>query len=108
MPAARPSVPRIVHSVGGKAVPRADFAKLDFSDEALVKVRSGMNKVMNEGGGTAYSWRIAEPGFEMAGKTGTAQVRVYSNEEHARGMTKNSALDWKLRDHALVHRLRAR
>ena len=37
----------------------------------------------------------------MAGKTGTAQVRVYSQEEHLRGMTKNASLDWKLRDHGL-------
>jgi penicillin-binding protein 2 len=94
-------VPRLVHSVGGKVQPRVEAAKLDFSDEALTKVRNGMNRVMNEGGGTAYSWRIAEPGFEMAGKTGTAQVRSYSQEEHLRGLTKNSALDWKLRDHAL-------
>ena len=27
--------------------------------------------------------RISEPGFEMAGKTGTAQVRAISQEEHA-------------------------
>jgi penicillin-binding protein 2 len=94
-------VPRLVHSVGGKVLPRPEAAKLDFSDDALAKVRSGMNKVMNEGGGTAFSWRIPVPGFEMAGKTGTAQVRAYTNEEHARGITKNSALDWKLRDHAL-------
>jgi penicillin-binding protein 2 len=93
--------PRIVHSVGGKVMPRPDFAKLDVSDEALARVRNGMNKVMNEGGGSAYNWRITEPGFEMAGKTGTAQVRAYTQEEHARGITKNSALDWKLRDHAL-------
>jgi len=94
-------VPRLVHSVGGKVVPRVEPAKLDFTDEALARVRSGMNKVMNEGGGTAFSWRIPNPGFEMAGKTGTAQVRVYSQEEHLRGLTKNAALDWKLRDHAL-------
>jgi len=94
-------VPRLVHSVGGKVMPRVEPAKLDFSDEALTRVRSGMNKVMNEGGGTAFSWRIPNPGFEMAGKTGTAQVRVYSQEEHLRGLTKNGSLDWKLRDHAL-------
>jgi penicillin-binding protein 2 len=93
--------PRLVHSVGDRTMPRADAARLDFSDEALTRVRSGMNKVMNEGGGSAFSWRITEPGFEMAGKTGTAQVRVYSAEEHQRGMIKNTALDWKLRDHAL-------
>jgi penicillin-binding protein 2 len=93
--------PRLVHSVGGRLLPRAEPAKLDFTDQALARVRNGMNRVMNEGGGTAYNWRITEPGFEMAGKTGTAQVRAYSNEEHVRGITKNSALDWKLRDHAL-------
>ncbi len=94
-------VPRLVHSVGGKVPPRPEFAKLDFSDDALTRVRSGMNRVMNEGGGSAYSWRITQPGFEMAGKTGTAQVRVYTQEEHQRGMTANAHLDWKLRDHAL-------
>ncbi|HEY8253202.1 MAG TPA: penicillin-binding protein 2, partial [Rhizomicrobium sp.] len=94
-------VPRLVHSVGGKPMPRPEAAKLDFTDEALARVRNGMDRTMNEGGGTAYNWRIPVPGFEMAGKTGTAQVRAYTNEEHARGITKNSALDWKLRDHAL-------
>jgi penicillin-binding protein 2 len=94
-------VPRLVHSVGGKVVPRTEAAKLDFSDEALTRVRSGMNKVMNEGGGSAFAWRITQPGFEMAGKTGTAQVRVYSEGQHGGAITKNSALDWKLRDHAL-------
>jgi len=39
--------------------------------------------------------------MEMAGKTGTAQVRTYSREEHARGVTKDAHLDWKLRDHGL-------
>jgi penicillin-binding protein 2 len=60
-----------------------------------------MNKVMNEGGGTGFAQRIAEPGMEMAGKTGTAQVRAYSQEEHQRGMQKNASLNWKLRDHGL-------
>jgi len=93
--------PRIVHSVGNRVMPRPEPVKLDFADDALARVRNGMNRTMNEGGGTAYNWRIPVPGFEMAGKTGTAQVRAYTNEEHARGITKNSALDWKLRDHAL-------
>ena len=30
-------------------------------------------------------WRITEPGFEMAGKTGTAQVRKITKEEHESG-----------------------
>jgi penicillin-binding protein 2 len=93
--------PRMVHSVGARVLPRPEAAKLDFSDEALVRVRSGMNRVMNEAGGSAFSWRITEPGLEMAGKTGTAQVRVYSQQEHQRGMRSNASLQWKLRDHAL-------
>jgi len=93
--------PRLVHSVGSRVLPRAEPAKLDFTDEALTKVRAGMNKVMNEPGGTAFSWRIPDAGFEMAGKTGTAQVRVYSQAEHQAGMKSNASLDWKLRDHAL-------
>ena len=93
--------PRLVHSVGDRVLARPEPAKLDVSDNALDKVRLGMNKVMNEPGGTAYTWRIPIPGLEMAGKTGTAQVRVYSAEEHLHGMAKNASLEWKLRDHGL-------
>jgi penicillin-binding protein 2 len=93
--------PRMVHSVGPKIQQRPEAPKLDFSDDALAKVRSGMNRVMNEGGGSAFSWRIPDPGFEMAGKTGTAQVRVYSQQEHQSGMKSNASLQWKLRDHAM-------
>jgi penicillin-binding protein 2 len=37
----------------------------------------------------------------MAGKTGTAQVRHISKEEHAAGVRKNSTLPWNMRDHGL-------
>ena len=93
--------PRMVHSVGGRLQPREAPANLDFHPEALATVREGLRKVTNEPGGTGFSWRITEPGFEMAGKTGTAQVRVYSKEERARGLTRNENLEWKMRDHAL-------
>src|SRR5262249_23713037 len=61
----------------------------------------GMFAVANEPGGTAYAYRITEPGFEMCGKTGTAQVRVITAEERAAGVIDNDKLPWKLRDHAL-------
>jgi penicillin-binding protein 2 len=73
---------------------------LDLSADGLARVRDGMNKVTNEPGGTAYAFRISEPGFEMAGKTGTAQVRAYTEEQHG-AITKNAALEWKLRDHGM-------
>jgi penicillin-binding protein 2 len=94
--------PRLVHQVGNDRVRRIAPQPLGISDEALARVRNGMDQVVNEPGGTAYAFRgKPEPGFEMAGKTGTAQVRAYSQAEHQSGITKNSALQWKLRDHAL-------
>jgi penicillin-binding protein 2 len=37
----------------------------------------------------------------MAGKTGTAQVRVITKAERGSGVKKNSSLPWALRDHGL-------
>jgi penicillin-binding protein 2 len=93
--------PRVAHVVGHTLQPRPVADPLAFSDKALAAVREGMNAVTNEPGGTAFAWRITQPGFEMAGKTGTAQVRKISREEHLAGVKKNEALPWKLRDHAL-------
>ena len=58
-------------------------------------IREGMNRVVNEVGGTGYSRRIDVKGFEMAGKTGTSQViskreSEMTNEE--KKMNKNHAL----------------
>jgi len=97
----RTITPRIAHVVGNIAQPRPLPDPLPFTDKAFALVRDGMNAVANEPGGTAYAWRIVEPGMEMAGKTGTAQVRKISKEEHAAGVRKNESLPWKLRDHAL-------
>jgi len=94
-------VPRIVHQVGSTVQPRVVPAPLLFSDAALAAVRSGMSAVTNEVIGTAYPWRITQPGFEMAGKTGTAQVRVITKEERLSGIKSNESLPWKLREHAL-------
>lgn len=96
----RAVTPRITHTVGNTTQPRPLPEKLPFSDEAFAAVRSGMDAVCN-GGGTASRWRITEPGMEMAGKTGTAQVRKISKEEHASGVKKNASLPWNLRDHGL-------
>lgn len=93
--------PRLVHMVGNELRRRGEAAPLDISENALSLVREGMNQVANVPGGTAYAFRITQPGFEMAGKTGTAQVRAYSAQEHVSGVTKNAALEWKLRDHGL-------
>ncbi|HSZ12079.1 MAG TPA: penicillin-binding protein 2 [Rhizomicrobium sp.] len=93
--------PRMVYAVGEERQPRVALEPLGFSDDALAAVRLGMSAVANEAGGTAYAWRIQDAGFEMAGKTGTAQVRVITKEERLHGVQKNENLPWNLRDHAL-------
>jgi len=93
--------PRITHTVGSRTQPRPMPDSLPFSDEAFAVVRAGLWSVCNEPGGTGYAWRITQPGYEMAGKTGTAQVRRISKEEHLAGVRKNESLPWELRDHAL-------
>ncbi|MGM2869860.1 penicillin-binding transpeptidase domain-containing protein, partial [Bacillus cereus group sp. BC62] len=61
----------------------------------------GMDLVSNNPRGTAFRARIEEEGMELAGKTGTAQVRRISMAERAAGVTKNEQLPWRRRDHAL-------
>ena len=93
--------PRIVHNLGALSQPRTAPAPIGFSDAALKAVRDGMYSATNEPGGTAYAWRILQPEFAMAGKTGTAQVRRISTQERSTGVRRNEDLPWKLRDHSL-------
>jgi len=98
-------VPRITRVVGKATQPRPELKRLDVSDKSLQIVQAGMSAALNEPGGTAYNWRITQPGLEMAGKTGTAQVHHISKEERAAGGRSTDAfemkLPWKLREHAL-------
>jgi len=93
--------PRIVHSFGAQRLPRPTPEPIGFSERALAAVRDGMNAVTNEVGGTGYWWRITDKRYAMAGKTGTAQVRVITRQERAAGVRTNESLPWALRDHSL-------
>lgn len=83
----------------GKVVPPA-WPSLGFSRKNLDLVMGGMANVVNSQRGTAWNARITEPGFEMAGKTGSAQVKRITKLERAENM-KNDELPWNLRDQAL-------
>jgi penicillin-binding protein 2 len=60
-----------------------------------------MSGVVNEPIGTAYAARIMQDGMQMAGKTGTSQVRHVSEAEREEGLAGNDKVPWKERDHAL-------
>jgi penicillin-binding protein 2 len=93
--------PRIVHSLGTQKLERAAPEAIGFSPEALAAVREGLKAATTEPGGTGYPWRITDGQMAMAGKTGTAQVRVITKEERLHGVRSNESLPWTLRDHAL-------
>ncbi len=76
-------------------------AYLGISDSSLAVVREGMNRVSNHKRGTAYASRIRQKGMQMAGKTGTAQVRRISRAERLDRVRKNEEKDWIKRDHGL-------
>jgi penicillin-binding protein 2 len=93
--------PRIVHSINDKPVAVADAPGVGVDGSKLRAVQMGMYEVMNGARGTGRGSRIADDTMMMCGKSGTAQVRNFSKDEKLSGATKNEALPWRLRDHAL-------
>ncbi len=93
--------PHLARTIGGRAVENIGWPSLGFVPAHLELIQDSLSAVVNETIGTAYSSRISEKGLEMAGKTGTAQVRHISKTEREGGVTANDDLPWKERDHAL-------
>lgn len=83
----------------------ADYNRDIFSEESMVKpetldiIKQGMYKVVNEKGGTAYWTRIKQKGFEMAGKTGTAQVIAKDKKDLME--EQNEEIETKFQNHGL-------
>lgn len=93
--------PHLTKQVKGVTTETTAWPGLGVKKENLDVVLAGMNAVTNVQGGTAFKARITEPGFEMAGKTGSAQVRRITMAERSTGVKKNEQLPWRERDHAL-------
>ncbi|WP_210526226.1 penicillin-binding protein 2 [Rubellimicrobium arenae] len=97
----REVIPRLVKTIAGVEQPSGAGASLGINENSLRRARASMFDVVNHERGTAHKSRIATDGMEMAGKTGTSQVRRITPEERARGVTSNADLPWNRRDHAL-------
>ncbi len=98
----------IARLVGGtRLMPRLEgihgmlFPQMDYKREHLDLVLGGMGDAANMLGGTAFRWRILDPGYEMGGKTGTSQVRRITRQQRALGQTRTYHLPWKYREHGL-------
>jgi penicillin-binding protein 2 len=97
----RAVVPRLVRSIGGVEVPVEPAAELPFNREWFRLIDKALHDTVNGRSGTAWRSRIVAEGMEMAGKTGTSQVRNITAAERARGVISNDQLPWERRDHAL-------
>ncbi|UXU74266.1 MULTISPECIES: penicillin-binding protein 2 [unclassified Paracoccus (in: a-proteobacteria)] len=93
--------PRLVRAIDGVTQPVPEWPDLDINPLNLRTARAGMDAVMNGSHGTARRSRILAPEWQMAGKTGTSQVRNITAAERARGVISNDQLPWNRRDHAL-------
>ena len=97
----RSVTPRLVHTIDGVEQPSGAGEDMGLNENYLRRVRASMFDVCNHQRGTAYGSRIVAEGMQMAGKTGTSQVRRITAEERARGVSANADLPWERRDHAL-------
>ena len=96
--------PHLTRKLAGALQPGSeadDWPVLGLSDKLLQTVREGMWAVVNEPGGTAPLARLADPQAQMAGKTGSAQVRRVSRELRESGHFDSQKLPWEYRPHAL-------
>jgi penicillin-binding protein 2 len=96
--------PHLTRQLRGAMQPGSDpedWPMLGLTDKMLQNVREGMFAVVNEPGGTAPLARLPDPTVQLAGKTGSAQVRRVSRELRESGHFDSEKLPWEYRPHAL-------
>ena len=70
------------------------------NQENINLIKDAMFSSSNEPGGTSYRHRFENPKFVFAGKTGSSQIKRFT-EEQREAEVKQIDLDYKDRDHAL-------
>ncbi len=96
--------PHLTRSLNGILQPQAlpaTWPTLGLPDDHLAALRAGMFAVVNEAHGTAPKARLSLAGIQMAGKTGSAQVRRVSRALRESGHFNSARLPWEFRPHAL-------
>jgi penicillin-binding protein 2 len=91
----RPRIATRIETYDGKVLERMApevLRTLDIDAEHLAAVREGLRQVVNHPTGTAFRKRLED--VEVAGKTGTAQVRKMGDRRRSR------RAEWKYKDHA--------
>jgi penicillin-binding protein 2 len=105
----RTVVPHLTRTMNAVLQPGATddhWPVLGLPERGLQAVRQGMFAVVNEAGGTAPGARLPDSvsqggRVQLAGKTGSSQVRRVSRELREHGHFNSENLPWELRPHAL-------
>ena len=101
--AVEPHLTRLINGAAQTGASPDDWPQMGISDRTLHAVREGMWAVVNEQGGSAPLAKLNLPdlpGIQMAGKTGSAQVRNISREQREHGY-KSEDQAWELRPNTL-------
>ncbi len=77
-----------------------DLKPLFKNQENIKIVQDAMYSSSNEPGGTSYRSRLENKDYTFAGKTGSSQIKRFT-EEQREAEVKQESLDYKDRDHAL-------
>ena len=96
--------PHLTRALAGVVQPGAqanDWPSMGLPEDQLHAVRDGMWAVVNDPRGTAPKARLPLAGVQMAGKTGSAQVRRVSRWAREFGHFNSAKLPWEFRPHAL-------
>ena len=102
-PVRNPGTDSVDYNLGSKSssdTPGSSNKSLGITPAHLKLISDAMEGVTANPMGTAFKSRIRKQGKQMAGKTGTVQVRRISTLEREEGVRKNKDLPWRERDHA--------
>lgn len=91
--------PRLIRAQAGQPLAPKPVVETGIDPRHFDIVRRGMRAVVNGRHGTARGVRIDDQFWLMSGKSGTSQVRSFTNAERARGLP--DKVPWKHRTHAL-------
>jgi penicillin-binding protein 2 len=95
--------PHLTRSIGTALQPGSraeDWPALGIPERLMQMVRDGMWAVVNDPTGTAPLGKLGLPNIQMAGKTGSVQVRNVTRDQREHGY-KSENLPWEYRPHAL-------
>ena len=99
--AVQPHITRTMNGAIQAGINPTDWPSMNLNERHLQLCREGMFAVVNDPGGTAPLARLNMPGMQLAGKTGSSQVRHVSRELREHGNFKSANQPWEYRPHAL-------